>query len=201
MINKLFNISEVNPPDFKAEAESGAVSESQLAEDLKRGTAERKIHHIIGEIKPGDCISFWSNGDWSLWELIAHLLKQTGHGTEIYLATWSISELSARKLCQWMDEGLVSKLVGVIDFRSKNRHPAAYHLSKNVFSEIRVAFCHAKVTVLKGNGHCITINGSANWTENPRLESGVIINSHVTGESTIELINEIVAKGEYRLED
>ena len=200
-MNKLFNISEINPPDFMAEAESGSVSDKDLNEQVKRGNAEIKIHHIVGEVKQGDCISFWSNGDWSLWELVAHLLKQTGPGTEVYLATWSISELSARKLCQWMDEGVISKLVGVIDFRSKNRHPAAYHLSKNVFSDIRVAFCHAKVTVLKGNGNCITINGSANWTENPRLESGVIINSHITGDKTIELINEIVAKGEYRLDD
>jgi hypothetical protein len=198
---KLFNISEINPPDFMADAESGSVSDKDLNEQVKRGNAEVKIHHIVGFVKQGDCISFWSNGDWSLWELVAHLLKQTGLGTEVYLATWSISELSARKLCQWMDEGLISKLVGVIDFRSKNRHPAAYHLSKNVFSEIRVAFCHAKVTVLKGNGHCITINGSANWTENPRLESGVIINSFVTGDKTIELINEIVTKGEYKLDD
>lgn len=200
-MNKLFNIADINPPDFMPEAQSGAVREKHLFENVKHGTTEHKIQNIIGFIEPGDCISFWSNGDWSLWELIAHLLKQTGAGTEIYLATWSISELSARKLCQWMDEGLVSKLVGVIDFRSKNRHPAAYHLSKNVFSEIRVAFCHAKTTVLKGNGHFITINGSANWTENPRLESGVIINSHITGKKTIDLINEIVENGEYRLED
>lgn len=196
----LFKVSKITPPDLTPKTESSSFTD-RLAEDTVLGTAEQKVQDIIGIIEPGDVCTFWSNGDWSLYQLIDKLLQQTGPETEVYLATWSISELSARKLLAWVEEGRIKKLVGVIDFRSKNRHPAAFHLSKNIFSEIRIAYCHAKVTALVGNGHWITVNGSANWTENPRLESGVIINSELTTRKTIETIQQVVDHGKYRLDD
>lgn len=186
---KLFEVKDIKLPELMPDVEAVAVSE--------RGN-ERMVK-TIGSVLPGEVCTYWSNGDWSLWELVDYMLKQTGPA-DIYIATWSISELSARKLVQWMEEGRIKKLIGVVDVRSKNRHPAAFHLSKNIFSEIRVAYCHAKVTVLVGNGQFISINGSANWTENPRLESGVIINSLITAMANINLIEEVVRKGEFGLE-
>ena len=196
----LFNVNEIKPPDLSAKTESSAISES-LQEDTVLGNSEQKVHDIIGVIEPGHVCTFWSVGDWSLYQLVEKLLEQTGPGTELYLATWSISELSARKLLGWVEEGKVSKIVGVIDYRSKNRHPAAFHLAKNVFSKIKIAYCHAKVTALIGGGHNITINGSANWTENPRLESGVIINSKTTTDKVVGTICEVVEKGQYSIDD
>jgi hypothetical protein len=196
----LFDLSKTDPIDLKAKVEALGICENVKSETVLAGNVERKIQTIIGHPEEGKLISFWSNGDWSLWELIFYLLQFTGSGTEIYLATWSISELSARKLNQWMLEGYISKLVGVVDFRTKNRHPAAFYLSKNTFSDIKLANCHAKVTVLKGKDYFITINGSANWTENPRLESGTVFNSEKTANQNIELIKQIVKRGEYKLE-
>jgi len=159
------------------------------------------IRTTIGDIELGHISTWWTNGNWSLYQLVEYCLGITGPNTKMYLATWTISELSARKLNQWIDEGMVSQLVGVLDFRSKNRHPAAFHLSKNAFTDIKLAYSHAKVTVLVGNGHFISINGSANWTENPRFESGTIINSEFTATENIKIITEIVSKGRFGLEE
>jgi hypothetical protein len=189
-VMKLFEVQDIKVPELMPDLEAVAVRE----------VCNEGLTKTIGMVMPGEACTYWSNGDWSLWELVDYLLEQTGPGTDIYLATWSISELSARKLVQWMENGRIGKMVGVVDVRSKNRHPAAFHLSKNIFSEIRVAYCHAKVTVLVGNGQFISINGSANWTENPRLESGVIINSLKTAMGNINLIEEVVRKGEFELE-
>lgn len=196
----LFDLKLAEPVDLKAKVDSTSIEQTITSNTVLAGNVERKIQSLIGFPDQNKLITFWSNGDWSLWELIFYLLQYTGSGTEIYLATWSISELSARKLSQWINEGYISKLVGVVDFRTKNRHPAAFFLSKNAFSDIKLANCHAKVTVLKGKDNYITINGSANWTENPRLESGTILNCQNTALKNIDLIEQIVKRGEYRLE-
>lgn len=196
----LFDLSQTEPPDYSAKTPSRSVEQFCESERHHQSAGIIKIQQLIGYVHPGDVVNFWSSGEWSLWELIDHLLEQTGDGTEVYLATWSISEFSARKLASWINSGRISKLIGVIDYRSKNRHPAAFHLAKNTFSHIRVAYCHAKVTVLIGNGQYILINGSANWTENPRMESGVILHSEHMAMDSAQLICDVVNNSKYTLE-
>lgn len=148
-------------------------------------------------LQPNTIYNFVSRGDWSQWELVNYLLSYLSPA-ELIFTTWSISELSARKIVEWIDKGIVTSVSALVDFRAKNRHESAYHLARNHISNFKVAACHAKITVLKSPVHgYVTIIGSANWTENPRIESGVIITDEVTGKNNEDWILNTIEKGKY----
>lgn len=145
--------------------------------------------------------NYVSRGDWSQYELVEYLLSYLAPA-ELIFSTWSISELSARKVIYWVEKGDISSVSALVDFRAKNRHPAAYHLAKHNIANLKVAACHAKVTVLKSYVHgYVTIIGSANWTENPRIESGVIITDQATGINNEAWILETIKNGKYEIYD
>jgi hypothetical protein len=106
---------------------------------------------------------------------------------------------------EWIESGRVSHVKGVLDYRSKNRHPSAFHLASNVFSDIKIDYCHAKVTVISSpqaakNPNYITICGSANWTQNPRKEACTILNSKKTSDAHVAWIEHIIKYGDYGLD-
>jgi hypothetical protein len=82
----------------------------------------------------------------------------------------------------------------------------AFHLAKHIFSKVKIALCHAKVSVFVSaqedadQKRYISINGSPNWTENPRIESGVVLCSKQTANMHIKWIMEMINKGAYELE-
>ena len=178
---------------------SGASNQLNTENRMAIGKGIQAIQDIIKlPIRKGDTIHFISDGVWSMHHLTEFLLQITGPAN-IHFATWSISEFSARKLCQWLSTGEIIQLKGVLDFRSKNRHIEAFHLAKQNFTELKLANCHAKLTVIHNDRWRIVINGSPNWTENPRLESGTISIDDNTADQFIKLIDQLILKSEYEL--
>ena len=164
-----------------------------------RGGSLKALQEVLHlPLSPGYIQYFVSKGDWSHWELVQHLLSHYAP-LQLWFSTWSISELSARKLVDWIDTGMITSVTALVDYRAKNRHPAAYHLAQNHIAKLRVGSCHAKVTVLRNESISITIVGSANWTENPRIETGVISTNRELGNQHVAWINEYVQNGSYDL--
>jgi hypothetical protein len=121
---------------------------------------------------------FFSCGTWSTHELVYYLLSKTGPA-DVLISVWSISEIAARLLIDMLDKGMITQLRAVLDYRSKNRHPAAHQLAAHSFSKLNTFPCHAKLTVITNDKWTVTVNGSANYTNNPRPEAGVI-DTHAT---------------------
>jgi hypothetical protein len=205
-VSRLFDISKVSGEVAAVDIESFSVMDQLVDSDVLFASKTQTPSEVLpATIKPGILYSCLSSGLWDHYTLVDHILKQTGEGSTLHLATWSISEFSARKLVEWVESGRISRVSGVLDYRSKNRHPAAFHLAQNVFADIKIDYCHAKVTVIcspKGSKHqdYITICGSANWTQNPRKEACTILNSEKTAAAHIDWINQVIKKGEYGME-
>lgn len=145
------------------------------------GKVYNQLEEVIGAIEPGKLVEFVSAGDWSTHELLFYILSKTGPA-DVYIATWSMGEYAARWLLRMLEDGMITNLVGVIDFRTKNRHPDAFQLAKNILAKMRLCSLHAKVTVIENKDWCITITGSANYTNNPRIEAGLILPLRASGE-------------------
>lgn len=116
---------------------------------------------------------FASGGLWSTHELLFHLLQFTGPA-KIAIATWSITEEPARMLVNGLNIGIIKEMVGIFDMRCKQRAPETYAFAKHNFCKARLTICHAKVTVIYNDDWHISIVGSSNYTNNPRIEAGVI---------------------------
>lgn len=121
---------------------------------------------------------FFSCGHWSTHELVDHILRLTGPA-DVLISVWSISETAARMLIDMLNTGRIRSLRAVVDYRAKNRHPAAHQLAAHSFTELNTFPCHAKLTVIKNDEWTVSINGSANYTNNPRPEAG-ILDTHAT---------------------
>lgn len=155
----------------------------------------QKIEQLFPDLKPGTNIHFVSEVDWSNHELIAHLLTITGPAN-IWFTTFALSEAAARILLKLKQNNQILEMTALVDFRAQNRHPEAYHLAKSLMANIRQYPNHSKVTVIENNDWQIVINSSANFTNNMRIESGIICVN--TGATTFykNWINNLIIHGE-----
>lgn len=134
---------------------------------------------------------FFTCGHWSSHELLYHILQMTGPA-KVMISVWSISETAARLLIDLLENGLITELTAVLDYRSKNRHPGAYQLANHSFTKLNTMVCHAKITVIQNEQWDVTINGSANYTNNPRPEAGYVDTHKTTAEFYATYIQQMI---------
>ena len=137
------------------------------------GRSQDAVSDVFPTLQPNFSYHYASAGLWSVHDLLFHLLKQTGPA-DIWIATWSMAEESCRMLIQGLDSGLIRSMRLLIDGRVTRRNAAAYAFVSAHAEKVRVTACHAKVTVIQNEHWNIAINGSPNYTNNPRIESGVV---------------------------
>jgi hypothetical protein len=140
------------------------------------------------QLSGGDQYHWVSLGGWSMYHLIAYVLETTGPA-HLSFSTWAISEQSARSLVLWKENGQLLSINGILDVRARTRHEAAFHLISGHCNRLVLAHCHAKVTVLYNQSWHVTILGSANFTENPRIEAGIITSEPQIGQFHLQWIN------------
>ena len=122
---------------------------------------------------PQDSVIWNSFGHWSMHELLYYMLVRSGPAN-VYITTWAISELAMRSLCKYMKEGLIRQLHLFCDYRNTSRKPAELAYIEQNATNIKLGKCHAKLTVIDSEILPVYVSGSANYTKNPRFESGSI---------------------------
>ena len=137
------------------------------------GKANEKLQQKIGTISPNLTIHYASLGDWSTHDLLFYLLQITGPA-KVYFTTWAISEYAIRQLHSFIQQGHILELHGIFDYRNGVRKPAELQFLQQITTNIKPAKCHAKVTSIINDAWGIAVNGSANYTRNPRIEAGTI---------------------------
>ena len=180
MPQSLFNIKEISvslaknkKKVSKAKATATRAGNKKII-TIKARRLER-CQDVIGKIKMGEDIHYASCGEWSSHELLAHILNQTGPA-HVMFSTWSVSEMAIRLILKWMQDKKILSLDALLDWRVKVRRPEVLELLRFNLSKTNLYLtnCHAKVAVIKNNSWAVSIVGSANFTNNPRIEAGVI---------------------------
>jgi len=170
----LFNVdkisSEIRADRDKIKSTAAKTSEKTTA---VLGKAKGRVQDVIGNVSMGETIHYASIGEWSMHDLLFHLLEQTGPA-DVFISTWSVSENAVRQIIAKILDGSIRKLAAIFDWRVKMRRPEAFEMAKFNISDIRLTTCHAKVTVIENEKWSIAVVGSANYTNNPRIEAGVI---------------------------
>lgn len=160
-------------------------------EDLNIKTAAGdKISTIapaILSLEENDCIYFMTDGAWSNIDLVEKILSITG-ACDIHFCTWSISTDAIRKFTDWQQKGLISSLFVILDQGLSNRKPEIFQQAFGAFKNLKLLKCHAKVIVIQNLQYSFTIVGSANFTNNPRKEAGLIIRNSNIAQDNINWI-------------
>lgn len=144
--------------------------------DFEIGKNVGEIFPLCQNLKEIQSIYFMSDGAWSNIDIIESLLSISGPAA-ISFCTWSISTDAIRKFTEWQATGLITNLHVIMDQGIRNRKPEIHQQALVAFKNLRLIKCHAKVTVISNAKYSFVVIGSANFTNNPRKEAGLIIRS------------------------
>jgi hypothetical protein len=169
-MSSLFEINNLpEPTNVKLKSASKKV----VQREIRTSKAEQTALEVIGKVEMGSTIHFVSACDWSCIDMLNVILDQIGPA-EVTIATWSVSEDATRSLIESCRTGRITRLSTIFDWRIKVRRPEVFELAKFNIANIKLSTCHAKTTVIQNEKYQIALVGSANYTTNPRIETGFI---------------------------
>lgn len=147
------------------------------------GKKGRLLDLVPNPPRHGEQIHAISPGDFDYWTWIPQMLEWFGRRpTDGYFSTWTMNANNVRELLELIDRGTIATAAVLTGLYFKRRESAVYaQLITGLESRkmrYRAFRNHAKVTLLhpRGTRDYITVEGSANFTANPRLEQYCITN-------------------------
>lgn len=170
----LFNLSDI--ASAGTPEKSPVVGKIKLKVKCASGDKVSAIDAFTKNLGEGEAIYYMTDGAWSNIDLIENLLSITGPA-DLYFCTWSISTDAIRKFTEWQETGLIKSIHALLDQGIRNRKPELLQQSTAAFKNLKLIPCHAKVCVISNVEYSFVISGSANFTKNPRKESGTIYRS------------------------
>jgi hypothetical protein len=136
---------------------------------------KKDIESKMGIPGTNDVIVYSTSGGWSTHDLMFYLNDLLGPSI-ISFCTWGLSRLATNQIIKRINDGKITHLNAIVDYRIKDGSDRLSLLSNNQRINLRLTDVHAKV-VLVSNGHDFyVVTTSANLSKNKRLESGVIFN-------------------------
>lgn len=188
----LFKFSDIAPKmSAKSQDASGIALKPKV--HFITGDKMQLLEQTIGSLNPGYSAFFKTDGAWSNIHLLEYILMQTGPAN-VYFSTWSISAEAISRFEEWDNQGLIKQLFVILDAGIRNRKPEIYQQAIGAFPVLKIAHCHAKVTVISNLTHQVSMIGSANYTRNPRIEAGMIIWDKSLADENIKWIVEEINK-------
>lgn len=154
-----------------------------------------QLHRLMAELEPESNYHFSTAGAWSLHDMIAMTCQKIGP-SRLFLSTWTITEEPMRVLFQLIQEGYITELNCLFDYRIEKRKAEAFQLAKVNSARVKLTKVHAKAAVLCSDQWGVSIIGSANLTKNPRIEAGVLSTCQEVAEFHSGWINNEITHGD-----
>lgn len=177
-----------------------AISKEEKA-DFKKTTRDANAMEILNSVggfpeNDKTYIAIKTNGTSDAGSFFNCALKTFGEVEEMYLATWTISKSNVNRLRDEISAGRLKKLVMVVSSTLKPANPALYaYLVGQLIDfenvEIKEVNSHAKTFSMKCGENYFTVSGSANWSENPRIENFLILNDKDLFDHHADWMNEL----------
>jgi len=148
------------------------ILKKEKLQEVMKGLPEKNIsYHLV------------SNGTYDFFTHIPLMVEYMGGKIdEYYGSTWTMNRANAKTILEMYDNETVKKIRVITGLYFKRRESAVYALLLSGLLERGQKFkCfknHSKISLLGDyqNNNFIVIEGSANYTANPRVEQFVINN-------------------------
>ena len=176
------------------DAEFTLESPKTLPKPLKLTTRTRK-REMISAMREEELRGFWtalpgpdealhmvSNGKFDYWNFVPIALELCGQpALEFYGSTWTMNRGNALELLALYDAGKLQSVSIFTGLMFKRRESAVYHtIAGGLLDRGQRFLCfenHAKLILLRTRDHHLVIEGSANFTANPRVEQNTVYHS------------------------
>lgn len=141
-----------------------------------------------------------SNGVFDFFTIAAMLIDALGgHSEHFYASTWTINQQTIMDLFDYYDTGKIGRIYILSDVTLKRRKPEGYaHLIDGLRQRGQQCISnhnHSKIVLLNNGDNFISIEGSASFTTNPRIEQHCITNDKELWAWHRSWMDELLSKG------
>ena len=183
-MNDLFNFpkNEVIKTNEKLSFKKSKTLEKS---DLRQSTRDCNFKELIDDLggfpKKNTYFAIKTNGTSDCGSILSYTLNSWESIDEMYLATWTISKQNISRLRLAIESGKLKKLTMVFSSTLKGANPALYaslvgSLKQFENVNLKEINSHAKTFSITNGKDFLTVSGSANWSENPRIENFLLLN-------------------------
>jgi predicted kinase len=173
----------VGAPLEHGDEESPPVSAVDTA-DLTAIQAERyaSLSAVLPNIQEGQTIHLVHHGGFSCEQLILAMVDRIGPA-HLRAATWVVSRIPAYRIVKANRAGHILSARFILDVRENLYQPQALDILATAFGResVRMTELHSKAYWLENDSASIAIIGSANLSENPRIEILTVTSSKDIG--------------------
>jgi|GEM_PF-1727587 hypothetical protein len=154
------------------------------------------IDQLLGPLPADETTLIMTAGHWSLHEMIDYVSSLIGPA-DMWLTTWGITAEPLKSLLRIQEQGRMRNLTMLFDSRVRTQCPQAYQLALGA-TKARIYYGknHSKMAVLRNEQHAVLISTSANLTQNPRVESYVVITHRTLADRAIDIIEQVITRAE-----
>lgn len=161
------------------------ASDKIEAKDLRQTTRDESFKELMKEFggfpNNKEYFAIKTNGTSDCGSIFTYAINEWDIITEMYLATWTISKQNIKRLKESIESGRLKSLTMVFSSTLKPANPSLYASlvgSLKPFENVKLKEInsHAKTFSISNGTDFITVTGSANWSENPRIENYLILN-------------------------
>ncbi len=154
-------------------------SKIKFENKLKR----ESVNNLVDELPlESESLHIISNGSFDYFTLVPAVIEMTGSQIEeFYFSTWTMSHNNVIQILDLYDRNYIKNINALTGEYFKTRESTVYNIL-NLGCEERgqrvvASKNHSKITLLKTEKDFYVIEGSANFTANPRIEQFTLINS------------------------
>ncbi len=171
------------------------VKRKRVVRHRPRKDAVANATRAIGAVEPGCEIFGFTKGQFSLTDIILHVLTATGPA-DVVVSTWTAAHADIQTHHRLLTAGGVRSMRFVIDRGFPSRQPEYCDLLVSKFGPdcIRLTRIHAKFVLIRNEQWSVAIRTSMNLNTNPRFENFEISDDPVLADFLTEIVEEIFAR-------
>ena len=149
-----------------------AITRTGRKRTVRRTINAANAADAVGPITPGIEIYGLTKGQFSLVELIEHVLATTGPA-HLTVSTWTAAGADLAHTRRLLDSGNVIDARWLVDYSFPSRQPAYCAQLRDRFGDdaIRATANHAKFVLIRNDAWNVVVRTSMNLNLNRRLES------------------------------
>ncbi len=127
---------------------------------------------MLGTISPGEELTGITNGQFSLIDIIEHILSQTGPA-DVVVSTWTMGIYDQSRSAEFTKNGAIRSIRWLVDPSMFGRRPELAGSLIKAFGveSFRAVNTHAKFATISGDTLAVCIRSSMNLNPNKRLEN------------------------------
>lgn len=162
---------------------------------IRRSIAAETAAEALGPLEHGCEIFGLTMGQFSLVDIVAHVLRATGPA-DVAISTWTAAGADMGFAMALLANGSIRSLRFVVDFSFPRRQPAYCDAMRQRFGDdaVRITKTHAKFVLVTNDEWAIVIRSSMNLNENRRLESFEISDDRGMAEHLAEVVDALWAE-------